>query len=377
VPQAPLHSESEPHEYVPRGLKIASEWAWRLLLLAALAYVLKKVIGQLHTVLIPFLIAVLLSALLAPAVRFLERRMPRGVAVAIVTITGIALVVGVMTFVVQQVIRGLPGLENNITASFDKIRDWLVNGPANLSPNQIDNAIKAASDALTKNRNALTTGALSTASVVGETVTGMLLTFFSLIFLLKDGKKIWRFTLNFVPDNVRDRLDVAGRLGFASLVSYVRATVMVAFVNATGIGTGLAILSVPLVLPLAALVFMFSFIPIIGGLLSGSVAVLVTLVTKGPIQALIVLGIVIAVQQIEGHVLQPFLTGRAVALHPLAVVLSIAAGSVLGGIFGALMAVPSVAVANTMVRSLHAEAEARHELEREQEPEPEPELSPE
>jgi len=371
-----------PGDYVPKGVKIAAEWSWRMLLFAGLAYVLKHVVGALHTVLIPFLIALLLCALLSPAVRFLEERgVPRGLAVAMVTVGGIALVVGVLTFVVQQVVSGLPDLQDNITESFNKVRDWLVEGPIGLSPEQIDNAIKSATGALTRNREALTTGALTTASVVGELLTGALLTLFSLIFLLKDGRKIWLFALRFAPLRVRERIDVAGTRGFATLVGYVRATVLVAFVDAVGIGTGLAVLRVPLALPLAALVFLASFIPIVGALLSGAVAVLVTLVTQGPIEALIVLGVVIAVQQVEGHVLQPFVMGRAVALHPLAVVLSIAAGGVLGGIFGALMAVPLVAVANSMVRSIHADTmidgESLGPLEPDEDPADRSEAAPE
>jgi predicted PurR-regulated permease PerM len=324
-----------------------------VLLLVALTYVMLRVSATLSVVLIPIAIALLLAALLAPVVRSLERRrVPRGLAVAGVTVGGLALVIGVLSFVVQKVISGLPDLQSNVTKSFDEIRNWLVTGPLKLSPEQIDNAIKAASDALTKNRESLTTGALTTASTLGHLLTGGLLTLFTLVFFLYDGPRIWRFVLYFVPSDVRGRVDVAGHRGFGSLVAYVRATIMVAFVDAIGIGVGLVVLDVPLALPLAALVFLGSFVPIVGALVSGFVAVAVTLVAHGPVEALIVLAIVLAVQQLEGHVLQPFLMGRAVELHALAVVLSIAAGVVVAGIIGALLAVPLVAVANTMIRSL-------------------------
>jgi predicted PurR-regulated permease PerM len=186
-------------------------------------------------------------------------------------------------------------------------------------------------------------------------ITGGLLTLFTLIFFLYDGPGIWQFVTKIVPTQARPRIDLAGHRGFASLVAYVRATLLVAFVDATGIGVGLAIVGVPLALPLAALVFLGSFIPIVGALLSGLISVLVALVTVGPVGALVVLAIVLAVQQLEGHILQPLLMGRAVQLHALAVVLSIAAGVVLAGIVGALLAVPLVAVANAMVRSLRTE----------------------
>ena len=343
-------------DLVPLGLQIGAAWAYRLLLLAALFWVIMQVTATLSVVLIPVAVALLLAALLFPAVRVLEDlRLPRAFAAVLVTFGGLALVIGVLTFVIQAVIHGLPDLQSNITESFNKVRDWLVTGPPNLSSEQIDNAIKAATEALSNNRESLTSGALTTASAVGEFIAGGLLTLFTLIFFLYDGPRIWKFTLRLVPLPVRDRVDVAGHRGFASLVGYVRATVLVAFVDAIGIGIGLAVLRVPLALPLAALVFLGAFIPIVGALLSGIVAVLVTLVTHGPVEALIVLAIVLAVQQLEGHILQPLLTGRAVKLHALAVVLSIAAGVVLAGVVGALLAVPVVAVANAMISSLHSD----------------------
>jgi predicted PurR-regulated permease PerM len=357
MPIEPAPSPSHrPDDYVPLGLQIGASWAYRLLLLAALFWVIMHVTATLSVVLIPVAVALLLAALLVPAVRVLEDlKLPRAFAATLVTVGGLALVVGVLTFVIQAVIHGLPDLQSSITESFNKVRDWLVTGPPNLSSEQIDNAIKAASEALSNNRESLTSGALNTASAVGEFITGGLLTLFTLIFFLYDGRRIWKFTLRLVPLPVRDRVDVAGHRGFASLVGYVRATVLVAFVDAIGIGIGLAVLRVPLVLPLAALVFLGAFIPIVGALLSGIVAVLVTLVTHGPVEALIVLAIVLVVQQLEGHILQPLLTGRAVKLHALAVVLSIAAGVVLAGVVGALLAVPVVAVANAMISSLHSD----------------------
>ncbi len=173
-----------------------------------------------------------------------------------------------------------------------------------------------------------------------------------LIFFLYDGPGIWTFVTRGVPARVRERVDVAGRRGFAALVSYVRATAAVALVDAVGIGIGLAIVGVPLVIPLSALVFLSAFVPIIGAVLAGTVAVLIALVANGFIAALIVLAIVIGVMQLESHVLQPLLLGRAVRLHPLAVVLAIAAGLIAAGIAGALLAVPLLAVLNAGIKSL-------------------------
>jgi predicted PurR-regulated permease PerM len=184
---------------------------------------------------------------------------------------------------------------------------------------------------------------------------------FILIFFLYDGPGIWRFVTRGVPARVRDRVDVAGRRGFAALVSYVRATAAVALVDAVGIGIGLAIVGVPLVIPLAALVFLAAFIPIIGAVVAGTVAVLVALVANGFISALIVLAVVIGVMQLESHVLQPWLLGRAVRLHPLAVILAIAGGLIAAGIAGALLSVPLLAVLNAGVKSLLHETDTTPE----------------
>ena len=231
---------------------------------------------------------------------------------------------------------------------------WLIEGPAHLSKDQITNAGNSAIEALRNNQAKLTSGALSTAATVTEIVTGALLVLFTLIFFLHGGRNIWQFVTKIFPENVQERVRDAGRAGFQSLIGYVRATFLVALVDAVGIGTGLAIMGIPLALPLASLVFLGAFIPLVGAVIAGFLAVVVALLAKGFIYALITLGLIIAVQQLEGHVLQPLVMGRAVSIHPLAVVLAIAAGGVLAGIVGALLAVPTVAFLNSAIRVLAA-----------------------
>jgi putative heme transporter len=211
----------------------------------------------------------------------------------------------------------------------------------------------------------LTSGALSTAGTVTEIVTGAFLVLFTLIFVLHGGRNIYAFVTKIFPENVRERVRDAGRAGFHSLIGYVRATFLVALVDAIGIGTGLAIMGIPLALPLASLVFLGAFIPLVGAVVAGFFAVVVALIAKGWIFALITLGLVIAVQQLEGHVLQPLVMGRAVSIHPLAVVLAIAGGGVLVGIVGALLAVPAVAFLNSAVRVLLAPEPAAEEAAQE------------
>ncbi|MDZ7911548.1 MAG: AI-2E family transporter [Rhodococcus sp. (in: high G+C Gram-positive bacteria)] len=338
------------------GVRIAAEWSWRLIVIFAGLLVLGYVVLRLETVLIPVGLALLASALLIPVVDRLQVwGVPRSAAVIVVLLGSIGLVAGIMTFVVEQFIDGLPQLTDQFTASVTQIQNWLTSGPLHFSEDQIRQAGDSVVKSVQSNRESLTSGALTTATVIGEIFTGALLTLFTLIFFLYGGDQIWQFVTRIVPTDARRRVRIAGSAGFGSLIGYVRATVAVAAADAIGIGAGLAILGVPLALPLASLVFIGAFIPIVGAFLTGFVAVLVALVTKGFLTALIVLGIIIGVMQLEAHVMQPLLLGRAVRLHPLAVVLAITTGIVLAGIVGGLLAVPIVAVLNTAIRSLLAD----------------------
>jgi predicted PurR-regulated permease PerM len=338
---------------VPRVLRIGAALSWRLLLVLTAIGVLAWLLNYLAIVVIPVAIALLLSALLAPAVSRLVRwHVPRALATAAVLIGGLAVVGGVLTFVITEFSNGVPALATQVSKSISQISHWLETGPLHLTQQQLRNFLNTMIKSLGADQTAITSGALTTALTVTEMLTAVLLTLFTLIFFLHDGSKIWKFVTRIVPADVRDRVDVAGRRGFASLVSYVRATAAVAVVDAVGIGIGLAIVRVPLAAPLAALVFLAAFIPIVGAVVAGTVAVLVALVANGFVPALIVLAIVIAVMQLESHLLQPLLLGRAVRLHPLSVVLSIATGVVVAGIAGGLLAVPLLAVLNAGIRSL-------------------------
>lgn len=341
-------------------------WAWRLLVIGGAIVALLWVVKKLEVLVVPVALATLLAALLLPVVDFLDRHgAPRGGAVALVLLGGIAVVGGIMAFVVTQFIQGAPALVDQVSASIKGVGDWLTNGPLKVNQDQIDSARKSAIEALQNNQEKLTSGALSTASTLTEIVTGALLVLFTLIFVLHGGRHIYGFVTKIFPQDVRDRVRDAGRAGFHSLIGYVRATFLVALVDAVGIGTGLAIMGVPLALPLASLVFLGAFIPLVGAVIAGFVAVVVALIAKGFVYALITLGLIIAVQQLEGHVLQPLVMGRAVSIHPLAVVLAIAGGGVLAGIVGALLAVPTVAFLNSAVRVLVASDPAAEEAAQE------------
>ncbi|BCL14252.1 AI-2E family transporter [Micromonospora sagamiensis] len=354
---AALHSSTASRDDadVPHALRIGAAWSWRLLVVGLVGWALLRIVSQIRIVIIPLAVALLLSALLAPAVGWLLRaRFPRSLATAVVLVGGVAAVVGTLTLVVNEFIKGVPELSKKSSQGVRQIQDWLKTGPLHMSDSQLDRYIDEGQQWVNDNTNQLTSGALSTAATVAELLTGTLLVVFATFFFLRDGRVIWRFLVRLLPVAARWKVDDAGQASWSTLVAYVRATVLVAFIDAVGIGIFLVIFDVPFAFPLAALVFLGAFIPIVGATLSGTVAVLVALVDSGVVTALIILGVVIGVQQIEGHILQPLIMGRAVAIHPLAVIIGIAAGVVLAGITGALVSVPLIAVLNTAVRRLAA-----------------------
>jgi predicted PurR-regulated permease PerM len=338
---------------VPHGLRVAAAWSWRLLVIGALAVAIIYIVGRVRIVVVPLVIAMLLAALLSPVVTFLLRhRVPRSLAAGLALVGGLAAVAGTLTLVVNQFIDGVPDLAKNASEGIDQIQNWLKTGPLHMSDRQLNSLVESGQQWLDDNSNTLTSGAVATATTIFDIITGLLLVLFATFFFLRDGGRIWRFMVRLIPSRARDQLAGAGEASWLTLVAYVRATVLVAFIDAVGIGLAVLILRVPLAFPLAALVFLGAFIPIVGATLSGAVAVLVALVGNGPVTALILLAAVIGVQQLEGHVLQPLIMGRAVAIHPLAVIVAIATGVVLAGIIGALVAVPLVAVLNTGIRRL-------------------------
>lgn len=334
----------------------AAAWSWRLLVIGSAVVALLWVFSHMMLIVVSVALATMFAALLTPLVDFMHRRRaPRGWAVAVVLLSSISIVGGLLSFVVSQFISGAPALVDQVSASVDGVRGWLIDGPLHLSRDQIDHAGDAVISTLQENQARVTSGALSTAATVTEILTGALLVLFTLIFLLLGGREIFTYVTKIFPTTVRERVREAGRAGFGSLTGYVRATCLVALVDAVGIGTGLAVMGIPLALPLASLVFLGAFVPLIGAVLTGGVAVIVALIAKGWVYALITFGLILAVQQLESHVLQPLVMGRAVSVHPLAVVLAIATGGVLAGILGALLAVPILAVLNSAIRVLLAD----------------------
>lgn len=343
--------ESAETESLPPGIRIAGAWSWRLLAIGAVLAVFMWVVIQLRELVIPVLIAVLVSALLMPFVDFLHRhRWPRWLAIIVSLLLALAIVAALLYLAIVQIKSQAGDLKNQSVASYEQFRGWLTTGPLGLSDRQIDGYLASAGKALQQDSQIFISGALSVGTTVGHLVAGLLIALFSTLFILIDGRGIWVWIVRLFPRRARGALDGAGQAGWTTLRSFVRIQILVAAVDAAGIGIAAAILQLPLVIPIAVLVFLGSFIPVVGAVLTGVLAVFVALVYNGWVAALIMLGAVLVVHETEGHVLQPLIMGTAVKVHPLAVVLAVAGGAMLAGIPGALFAVPFAAVLNVMVR---------------------------
>ncbi|MYW13597.1 AI-2E family transporter [Streptomyces sp. SID2563] len=369
VPAPPTYAPTvaarpDPVAAIPWGMRVAAEAGWRLLVLAGTLWVLMRVISAVQLVVLAFVAALLVTALLQPTVARLRRHgLPRGLATAVTAISGFVIMGLVGWFVVWQVMDNIDTLSDKVTKGIDDLKNWLLDSPFHVTDKQINDIAKNLSDTVGTNTEAITTAGLQGVTVVVEFMTGALLAMFSTLFLLYDGARIWQWVLKLVPAQARPGVAGAGPRAWRTLTAYVRGTVIVALIDAIFIGLGIYFLNVPMAVPLAVFIFLFAFIPLVGAVVSGALAVVVALVTEGVFTALMVLAVVLAVQQIEGHVLQPFILGRAVRVHPLAVVLSVAAGGMIAGIGGAVVAVPLVAVTNTVVgylRSYGQEESRRH-----------------
>jgi len=341
---------------VPPSLRVAGAYSWRILLVVGVVAVVIFAIAQLKDIVVPFMIAILLSALLVPLVNWLVRhRWPRRLAVAVAMVSTIAVVSGLVFVIVSQIRSGYPDLQKRSITAYEQFKDFLATSPLQLDDKQIQGYIDGAVAAFQKDGQVLLSGALSVGSTAGHVLAGLLLVLFATLFILIDGKGIWRWIVRLFPRRSRQALDSSGQAGWITLKTFVKVQIFVAAVDAVGIGLGAWILGLvfggfPLVIPIAIAVFLASFIPVVGAVLTGAVAVFIALVYLGPLPALIMLGIVLLVQQVEGHILQPLVMGSAVKVHPLAVVFAVAAGSFLAGIPGALFAVPVIAVGNVVVK---------------------------
>jgi putative heme transporter len=361
----PREKKTSIDDAVPRGLRIAAAWSWRLIVIGIVVYAVLWLVGEYMLLVAPLLVGLLLAGLLMPAQRaLLKVGVHRSLGALLVVVAGLAAVGGTLMLVINRFIDGLDEMIAQVEGGVEQVQEWLETGPLGLTEDALENVVEEVQLWVDANTAQLTQGALSAVTGAVQFLTGMIFAIVVTFFFLRDGSRIWGFLLGLLPEPAREPMAFAGDGAWKSLSGYVRATVLVALVDAVGIGLGVWVLSWAmnfpegLVLPVAALVFLGGFVPIVGAFVSGTVAVLIALVSgetpaQGLLQALIVLGVVVVVQQLESNVLQPFIVSKMVRVHPLAVLIAVLGGILLAGIIGALVAVPIVAVINSVVRRLH------------------------
>ena len=343
-------------DLVSRPIRVAAAWSWRLLLIAAAAVPLIWVIAQGAVVIVPLLVAILLTALLVPITNTLTQRYrwPKGLSLVAALLTLFAALGALIGLVV---LAFNSGQQFNLAALQERYREvlnFIENSPLHISEAQINEWFGQVLAWIQENAGTLIQGTLNASSSVASVATGSVVAIFAIIFYLLDGRRIWLFIVSFFPASARAAVDGAGERAWISTGHYVRVQVIVALIDAIGIFLGALILQVPFALAIGIIVFIAAFVPIVGAVVSGAVAVVIALLANGLWNAVFMLIIVVAVMAIEANVLQPLIMGQAVELHPLAVLVSVSAGSLFAGIPGAVFAVPLVAAVRTMVRYIES-----------------------
>ena len=341
------------HNRVPGWLQTGAAWSWRLLLLAAAIYLIARVLGVLYIVVVPCVAALLLTALLQPLTARLRRAGLPSMAATWVTLLLAAAVLGSLGLLVaNRVSADYPSLVTEVKHTITQIESFLAGPPLHIKSSNVQNALNDIPGYLSKHKTLVEGTVVTGGKIASEFFGGLVLMLFVAFFLIKDGERIWGWLLSAMRTETARRMDRAGHAAWLAVVYYMRGTVAVAAIHAVVIGVVLWIMGVPLALPLAVLVFIAAFVPLIGLLVAGALAILVTLAANGWVDAVILLGILIIEDQLEAHLLQPQVVGRVIRLHPLAVILSLAVGAVLAGIPGAVVAVPVVAVITRAVPEL-------------------------
>jgi predicted PurR-regulated permease PerM len=341
-------------ERVPQVLKDAAGWSWRLLAVGFFLMQLGLLYQRLELATIPLSVAILLTALLRPIQVRLERLgLPRSAAAVVTVLIGLIVLGGVATYVVNRASAEYDQLVTSVDQIVRDTKHWLVTGPLHLQQSTVDGVnVGSLQDFLRGNQGQVVSGVVDAGKKAFETLTAIVLTIFLTVFLLYDGPQVWRWLTALFPTNRRALVDHVGDRMWHTVSGYVTGTFLVASFHGLVIGVTLAVVGAPLVAPLAVLVFIGAFIPLIGAIVFGAVAVLVTLVADSPTAAVVVLIVLVISNQIEGHVLQPFVVGRHVSLHPMGIAITLAVGAVLGGLPGAIFAVPLVAAVNAAVATI-------------------------
>ena len=338
------------------GAQVAAAWSLCFLIVVAAVFVLLNLLNAISLVTITVIVAVMISALLQPmAAALMRHHVPRILAALLVFVFGMTTLVAAAWFVIQQISANSSALGSQMRDAARTIRTWLVTGPPNMSERQVDQLLNDLTTQITENRAALAQGAFATANSALVVVGGMVLTLFAVLFLMTDDGGIWGWVLRLFPCPTQPKVAHAGTVAWRTLIAYMRSTVLLALINALTMVVIMLVAGMPLVVPLGVLLFLGSMIPLIGMLVAGVVVVLVALVTKGLVMALVMLIALFLTVQLEGNLVNPFIMGKAVQVHPLAILMAVTAGTIVGGIFGAFIAVPLVAILNSVVSDITAQ----------------------
>jgi predicted PurR-regulated permease PerM len=330
---------------VPRILRQVAAWAWRLILVAALIYGAFRITVTLRLVVLPLIAAILLTALLQPLAGRLRRIGLPGLAATWCTfLLALVIIAGALTLAGNRVSADYPTLAAEVRRTANEVQRSLAGPPFHLNGRRLQELTNQVVHFISQHKSAVAGTVVTGGKIFLEILTGLVLTLFSSFFLLKDGARIWRWLISGLGPEAHRRMSLAGDAAWHALTSYVRGTTAVAAIHAIFIGVALWLLGVPLLVPLVILVFLAAYIPLVGILVVGALATVVTLGTKGWFAAVILVAVFVLENQIESHLLQPLVIGRAVRLHPLAIILVLAVGGVIAGIPGAIVAVPAAAV---------------------------------
>jgi putative heme transporter len=338
---------------VPPTLATAAGWSWRLLVVAAFIALFAVVSYQLRVVTVPVFVALLAATVLVPPAHYLKTKgVPPGLAAIIVFLATGVVLVGLVYLLASPVSEEFGDLGPQVSTAIDDVNNWLVTGPLNLNQAQLDEYSQTVIDQLRENSGSLQTGVVASATIAVEVLTGLILSIVLTFFFVKDGESMLASIRKRIPESHRGVISAASSKAFHTLGGYLRGVAATGVVDALFIGIGLWIIGVPLLLPLVLLTFFGAFFPVVGATLAGFLAAAVALVNGGPGDALLVVLLVLAVQQLESQILQPFLVGKMVALHPVVILLGLTAGAVIAGLLGAFLAVPLIAMVISAIREI-------------------------
>jgi predicted PurR-regulated permease PerM len=345
-------------EAVTWPVRVAAAWSWRLLIIGVAIYILARIFDRIELVAFSFVLALFFTAVLHPLEVSLRRIPgPRSLSAALALLIGLCVLAGIAYFVTWQIATHSSQLGDQLSNTVDSIRDWLRTGPLHVKSSDLDKVVDNITKTIQENQSTVLSSAIETVRSVLEGLGAFLLILLSTFFLLRDGDQIWRWTVHLFPRAAHDRLDIAGRAGWHTLGGYMRGQVLIALFHGTTVTILLFALRVPLAAALGVLIFLGSFVPLIGLTVTGALCVAVATLEHGLTTGIIVAAAIILLVQLEAHFLQPIIMSRSVQVHPLAIALSVLIGTLIAGIVGALLAVPFVAFLNSTIHALRDKPE--------------------